>query len=474
MSFERSVDVAILGAGTAGLSALREVRKVTDNFLLINGGPAGTTCARVGCMPSKALIQTAHDFYRRHIFAAEGIRNGVGLQVDPPTVMAHVRTLRDYFVDGVVKGLEGLGPRYLEGYAHFCEPTVLEVDGRLVHTKKTIIATGSAPVIPISWRTLGDRLLTSDTFFEQPTLPASMAVVGLGIIGVELGQACAQLGVVVTGFDLQDQVAGLTDPEVNTYMRSRLQQDMPLYTGSAAEVEADGDGVQVRSADQTVRAEAVLASLGRSPQLEQLRLDKLGVSCDERGVPNYDPTTLQVRQLPIFIAGDVNGERPLLHEAADEGRIAGYNSVREDPHCFERRVPLNIVFSTPQVAIVGKSFAKVQQQDHVIGAVSFAAQGRATIMAQQGGLLRVYGQPQSGQLLGAELAAPDGEHLAHLLAWAIQREMTVFELLRMPFYHPTVEEGLRTALRNLAMQVRTQPSSFDLALCESSAVAMME
>ncbi len=95
-------------------------------------------------------------------------------------------------------------------------------------------------------------------------------------------------------------------------------------------------------------------------------------------------------------------------------------------------------------------------------------------MAQQGGQLRVYGQPQSGQLLGAELAAPDGEHLAHLLAWAIQRQMTVFELLRMPFYHPAVEEGLRTALRNLAMQVHTQPAHFDLALCESSAVAMME
>ena len=213
---ERSVDVAILGAGTAGLSALREVRKITGNFLLINGGPAGTACARVGCMPSKVLIQVSNDFHRRHVFATEGIRGGAGLQVDLPAVMAYVRTLRDYFVGGVVKDLEDLGPRYLEGYARFCEPTVLEVNGRLVHTKKTIIATGSAPVIPRSWRALGDRLLTSDTLFEQKSLPASIAVVGLGGIGVELGQACAQLGVAVTGFDIREQVAGLTDPEVNT------------------------------------------------------------------------------------------------------------------------------------------------------------------------------------------------------------------------------------------------------------------
>lgn len=473
MALERRVDVAILGAGTAGLSALSEVRKVTRSFLLINGGPAGTTCARVGCMPSKALIQAANDFHRRHVLAAEGIRGGAQLHVDLPAVLAHVRALRDHFVRGVLKELAGLGNRYLEGYARFRESQILDVEGQIIHAKKIVIATGSSPIVPKPWSLLADRLLTSDTVFEQETLPSSLAIVGLGAIGVEIGQALARLGLSVTGFDQGDRVAGLTDPEVNAYMRARLQQELPLSTGAAADVHLHEGGVRVQNTETSVQVDAVLASLGRRPQLAQLELAALGVTLDDHGLPPYDRTTLQVNHLPIFLAGDVNGDRPLLHEAADEGRIAGYNSVREQPHCFQRRTRLSIVFTEPQVAIAGSSFAELPQQDFVIGSASFETQGRATVMAEPAGLLRVYGDPQTGQLKGAELAAPDGEHLAHLLAWAMQRHMTVFELLQMPFYHPTIEEGLRTALRNLAKQVRAQPAGFDLALCDSNAVANM-
>ncbi|HTE14177.1 MAG TPA: dihydrolipoyl dehydrogenase [Burkholderiales bacterium] len=473
MGTEQHVEVAIIGAGTAGLSALSEVRKVTENFLLINGGPAGTTCARVGCMPSKVLIQVAHDFHRRHVLAAEGIRGGAGLQVDLPAVLAHVRSLRDHFVRGVLKGMEGLGDRYWEGYARFREPTVLDVDGRTVHAKKIIIATGSSPVIPDAWRALGHRLITTDTFFEQASIPAAVAVIGLGVIGLEMGQALARLGLSITCFAHGDGIAGLTDPEVNAYMRARLQREMQLATGAKADVELHDGGVRVHSAAKSVQVDAVLASLGRRPQIVQLGLDALGVKLDSRGLPPYDATTLQVHHLPVFIAGDVNGDRPLLHEAADEGRIAGYNAMQAQVHCFQRRARLSIVFSAPQIAVVGSSFAELQRQDIVIGSASFETQGRATVMAEAAGLIRIYGDPQTGRLHGAELAAPDGEHLAHLLAWAIQRQMTVVELLQMPFYHPTVEEGLRTALRNLLKQVHKKTAGFELALCDSVAVADM-
>src|SRR4029453_7377578 len=136
-------------------------------------------------------------------------------------------------------------------------------------------------------------------------------------------------------------------------------------------------------------------------------------------------TTLQVKGYPIFIAGDADGDRAVLHEAADDGRIAGFNSVQDEPHCFQRRTHLSIVFCEPNVAVVGRSFAELQQQNIVVGEVSFERQGRAKVMAENTGELRVYGDKQSGCLLGAELAAPGGEHLAHLLAWAIQKQMTV-------------------------------------------------
>ena len=185
---------------------------------------------------------------------------------------------------------------------------------------------------------------------------------------------------------------------------------------------------------------------------------------------------MQVGNLPIFLAGDGNAARPVLHEAADEGRIAGFNSIQDQPHCFKRRATLHIVFSDPTVAIVGSSFADLQNQDMqdiAIGTVRFAKQGRARVMAENRGILRVYGNKQTGQLLGAELAAPRGEHLAHLLAWAIQQEMSVFEMLQLPFYHPVIEEGLRTALRDLSKQVQAPRPTFELTMCDSMAVGDM-
>ncbi|MGB7946678.1 MAG: dihydrolipoyl dehydrogenase, partial [Candidatus Binatia bacterium] len=191
---------------------------------------------------------------------------------------------------------------------------------------------------------------------------------------------------------------------------------------------------------------------------------------DERGLPPYDPTTLQVADLPIFIAGDANASLPVLHEAADEGRIAGFNAVQKKPRCFKRRTRLKIVFSEPNVAVVGKSFAEVKNQEIAIGEARFERQGRARIMAENPGILRVYGNRSDGRLLGAELAAPAGEHLAHILAWVIERRATVFEALQMPFYHPVVEEGLQTALRDLSGKTAKKRPRFELARCESAAV----
>jgi len=473
MSRVTDVDVAIIGAGTAGLSAYSEVCKATEQVVLINGGPAGTMCARVGCMPSKVLIQVANDFHHRHRFAREGIMGEEQLRVDHSRVLAYVRSLRDYFVYGVLKSMEKFGDRYIEGYARFLTPTTLDVEGQRIRAKRIIIATGSHPIIPNDWPVPHDRLLTTDSLFEQSHLPSSLAVIGLGAIGIEMGQALARLGVKVWGVGRAQQVAGLTDPEVNTCMQEILSEEFPLHMGAAVTVQNEGKTLAIHREGETVHVETILASLGRRPQVAELGLENLGVPLNKHGLPSYDPTTLQVADLPIFITGDADGDRPILHEAADEGRIAGFNSVQDTPHCFQRRTRLGIVFSEPNVAVVGHSFVELQQHDLAIGTVRFAQQGRATVMAENRGMLRVYGDKQTGQLMGAELAAPQGEHLAHLLAWAIQKKMTVFDLLQLPFYHPVVEEGLRTALRDLSQQVQTRRSPFDLAFCDSTAVGEM-
>jgi dihydrolipoamide dehydrogenase len=158
---------------------------------------------------------------------------------------------------------------------------------------------------------------------------------------------------------------------------------------------------------------------------------------------------MQCGAAPIFIAGDADDEVPRLHEAADEGRIAGDNATRfPDVHPGLRRAGLGIVFTDPQIAVVGGGRRAAQATTYVTGTVSFDDQGRARVMQRNRGRLNVYAEVGSGMLLGAEMLGPDAEHLGHLLAWARQLDLTVADMLKLPFYHPVVEEGLRTALRD--------------------------
>lgn len=176
----KSYDVAIIGAGSAGLTALREVRKKTDNFILINDGFYGTTCARVGCMPPKTLIAAANAFHRRKLLVAFGVSGAEALTVDIPTVLKRVRRLRDGFVAGMLKLTAELKDRSIDGRAQFLDQQVLAVGEHRVYAKKIIIATGSRPVIPKGWDAYATHILTSDDLFEQETLPSHMAVIGMG------------------------------------------------------------------------------------------------------------------------------------------------------------------------------------------------------------------------------------------------------------------------------------------------------
>lgn len=465
---EKRVQVAIIGAGTAGLVALSEVRKATEDYVLIDDGPLGTTCARVGCMPSKALIQAAHDYHRRHALHERGIGGAEGLTVDIPGVLRHVRRMRDRFTQGMVRKTEALGDRLVRGHVRFVEPGVLNVDGAAIRAQRIIVATGSRPVVPAPWRDWGDRVITSDTLFELEDLPGSMAVIGMGIIGLELGQALARLGVDVVGVDQMERIAGLTDSAVNEYAARTLGAEFPLWLGAPAEITESGQRLSLVAGGHRKEVDAILVAVGRAPRVDDLGLDALGVSLRDNGLPEYDAETLRVGSLDLFIAGDANGDRPILHEAWNDGLVAGYNAVQSDPHCFVQRTPLHITFSDPSIAIAGRSRAGLQDGDILIGAASFEQQGRAVIRGENRGLLHLYAESETGTLLGAEMMAPDGEHLAHLLAWSIQQRLTVCDLVKMPYYHPTIEEGLQQAVRDIVRRLRRRPAPAEVIFCDAT------
>jgi dihydrolipoamide dehydrogenase len=448
---ERKVDVAIIGAGSAGLTATSTVRRYTDSFVLIDGGELGTTCARVGCMPSKVAIQVAEDLHRRMVFEREGIAGGEELSADIPVALEHVRDLRDVFVDQVLSGsIDQMGDEFIEANVRFLEPTLLEAGETRIRAKKIIIATGSTPVVPRAWEAFGDRIVTTDTFFELEDLPQSMAVIGLGVIGLELGQTLQRLGVKVTGIDQLTTIGGLRDPEVNAQAIGIIGKEFPLWLGHAAEISEAPDGrLRVTAGDNSVVVDKVLASIGRRPNLSGLGLADIGVRMNARGVPDFDPHTMQIGDTALFIAGDVAGLRPILHEANLEARMAGYNATHDTPVRFKRKVPFGITFCDPNIVAVGAALDALDPDDIEIGAMKFGPQGRALIMAKNKGLLRLYARKSDGRLLGAAMIAPKGEHLGHLLAWCIQQNLTVADLLRMPFYHPTIEEGVQGALYDL-------------------------
>ncbi|MDP8265956.1 MAG: dihydrolipoyl dehydrogenase [Candidatus Aceula meridiana] len=463
---DKKVKVAIIGAGTAGLSAFREVYKVSQDCLLINGGPYGTTCARVGCMPSKVLIQIANDYYHRISFKQQGIRNSHTLSLDKVEVMQYVRSLRDYYVRGVVKSIEKLGSKNLKGYARFVEPNVLDVEGVKIVADTIVIANGSSPIIPKPWQDYGDKIITTDDIFEQESINDDMAVIGAGAIGLELGQALSRMDVKVTMAEGTEFVGGLSDPIVNQYAVKTLNKELNLYLGHMANISHYDDRLELSCEDKKCAIKKALVAIGRKPNVKGLGLEQIGIELNEKGMPEVDYSTLKIKNVPIFMAGDVNGHRPILHEAADEGRIAGYNAVRSNPQCFKRRTPLSIAFTEPQIVFAGQRYTDIEKEPHIIGETTFDNQGRSRIMHKNKGIMRIYAKPQCGKLLGAEMMAPEAEYIGHLLAWAIQKELTVFEVLNMPFYHPTVLEGLRTAIRDLASKVKGPAPKLELAPCD--------
>jgi dihydrolipoamide dehydrogenase len=458
------LDVIIIGAGSAGLAALREVRRRTDRFVLINDGPYGTTCARVGCMPSKVLIEAANAFHARGKLEAFGVRGAEALAVDIPAVLRRVRELRDHYVASTLKATADLGERNIAGRARLLDAQRVQVGGRVLSARRVVIATGSRPIVPPAWRGLGERVLTSDTLFDQTSLPRRIGVIGLGPVGIEMAQALARLGLEVTAFGQDEWLAGLTDEKVNATLRALLEKEFAVHTGAPAEMTLSDDGIVVRAGSVTTVVDRVVVAVGRRPNVDGIGLETLGVPLDEHGMPQFDPTTTRIADLPLFIAGDANGHAPLLHEAADEGHIAGRNALEDAPNCYRRRTSLGIVFLDPGVAFVGQRHAELEDSA-VVGEIDFARQGRARAAQRNYGLMRIYASHADARVLGAEMCAPAAEHMAHLLAVAIEQNLTVFDLLRLPFYHPVLEEGLRSALRELARQLGGSGGS-DLADCE--------
>ena len=472
----RTVDVAVIGAGSAGLQAFKAASLHTDDVVLIEAGAYGTTCARSGCMPSKLLIAAAEHAHAARQADVFGVRTGE-VSVDGRAVMARLHEHRDRFVRGIVENTLAIPEaQRIRGHARFREPGVLSVDGEPLRARRVVIATGSTPRVPKQIEEgAGPRGITIGDLWEMDALPRAVVVFGAGVIGVEAAQALSRLGVRVRCLSKGGSVATLTDPAVTAAAADILSAAFPLdLDADIQDVSHDEDSVTVTFAQDGERVtetfDWALAATGRVPAVASLDLQNAGLRLDEHGVPIADRSTCLCEagegpgDAAVFIAGDAEGNAPVLPVATDDGRIAGDNAGRwPDIQAHQRRAGLAITYTKPDIAVAGMSHAEAQEAGHAfaVGEASFADQGRAVVEDRAKGLLRIYGEKATGRLLGAEMIAPDGEHHAHLLAWSMGQGLCAQEALALPVYHPCTEEAVRTALRDLVVKLRLDDLSVE-------------
>lgn len=444
---ERQCDVIVIGAGTFGLHAYKTATARGADTIVVERGPGGSTCTRVGCMPSKLLIAAARA--ARH--CAEAGRFGVEaapVSIDAAALWARVRRERDRFDAAIRDEYHAIPDDHrIHGSARFAGPdSVMVGEDRIVARQGIIIATGARPLVPETLEPVRDLVHTHETIFELDHLPQAMAVLGAGPVGLELAQTFARLGVAVTLFDPGDTVAGLADPATNAAAIAALGHEVTLRLGIDAEATRATDGRALLSWEGgSITVDLILAATGRPPELTALDLKASGLELDDHGTPVFDPESRRCGDSAIFIAGDANAWRPVLHEAARGGRIAATVATGGDA---PRPLPaFAITFTEPNLTEIGTAFADLPD-DARIGCAKVADNGRATADGVAQGLVRLYAD-RDGVLLGASIAAPEGEHLGHLVALAVDQGMDAARFADQPWYHPTVEELLQMAARDI-------------------------
>lgn len=444
---ERSCDVVILGAGTAGLKAYKAAAARDADVVIVERGPGGSTCTRVGCMPSKLLIAAGRMAHQARRAADFGIMTG-DVAVDPAKLWTRVRAERDRFVASVLDEYHAIpADRVIHGTARFAGPNAILVgDDRITAQRGVIIATGARPTIPDLLAPVSDLVHTHETIFELNDLPGAMAVIGAGPLGLELAQAFARLGVDVTLLDEGNSIGGLKDPATLATAINALGDEVTLRLGVEVAASPTDDGrARLAWDDGEIVVDLVLAATGLPPALDDLNLDATGLALDDHGTPLFDRSTHRCGDSKIFIAGDADAWRPVLHEAARGGGIAGDVAMGGPP---VRVLPaFAITFTDPNLSTVGLSFDALPD-DVRIGEAKVRDNGRATADGEPDGLIRLYADA-AGKLLGASIVAPGGEHLGHIVALAIERGMDVADFADQRWYHPTIEELLQSAARDL-------------------------
>ncbi len=458
-------DLVVIGGGPGGyVAAIRAAQLGLKTAVVEKRGALGGTCLNVGCIPSKALLQSSHHFeVASHEFAHHGIQ-AKGLAVDLKAMMGR----KDKVVLDLTQGIEFLMKKnkidYVKGAGRIAKvgqvavaPMEKGAKNRTLETEAILVATGSE-VTPLKGVAIDEKQIVSSTgALELKQVPKTMIVVGAGVIGLELGSVWRRLGVKVTVVEFLDHILPGMDAEVSKQMQRILaKQGLEFKLSSKVTAAKTGkDGVTLSmepvkgGKPETLRAEVVLVAIGRRPYTEGLGLMEAGVEMD-RGFVKVDED-FQTNVEGIYAIGDVIGGAMLAHKAEDEGVVAVEIIAGQSGHIDYDAIP-GIVYTWPEVAAVGKTEEALKKAGvaYKAGKFPFTANSRARCNADSDGFVKILADAGTDRVLGCHIIGPEAGDIVQEVVVAMELSASAEDIARICHGHPGLSEAVKEAALGVA------------------------
>ncbi len=449
-----SFDVIVIGAGPGGyVCAIRAAQLGMKVACVEKRATLGGTCLNIGCIPSKALLQSSENFAAAaHDFAAHGVMIE-GVKLD----LARMQARKAEVVSANVKGVEFLFRKnkvtWLKGEGKVAAPGRVAVGDTVYETKHIVIATGSESMPLRGVEVDEKRIVTSTGALELGTVPGHLVVIGGGVIGLELGSVWARLGAKVTVVEFLDTILPTMDREVSRgFERILAKQGFTFRLGTkVTSAKADDKGVDLTlepaagGKAETLRADVVLLAIGRRPYTAGLGLEAAGVALDERGRVKTDAHW--ATSVPgIYAIGDVIAGPMLAHKAEEEGVALAERLAGQAGHVNYEAIP-GVVYTWPEVASVGRTEEQLKAEGvaYTVGKFPFTANGRARAMGDTDGFVKLLADKKTDRLLGAHIVGPDAGTILAELVTAIEFGASAEDVARTCHAHPSLSEAIKEA-----------------------------
>jgi pyruvate/2-oxoglutarate dehydrogenase complex dihydrolipoamide dehydrogenase (E3) component len=457
----RHYDFVAVGGGSAGFNAARQAARLAGRVAVIDGADElGGLCILRGCMPSKTLIHVADVLHHARHAERLGLRVKVG-GPDMPAVRGRKRRIIGEFAAHRRAQLASGSFELLRSHARFVAPHELELaDGTRVVADRILIGTGSRVAWPPIPGLKESKPWTSDEVLDLDFVPQSVVVLGGGVVACELAQYLARLGSRVAQVQRSSHVLKEHAPDASAAVEQALRDDgIELFTGTSLrrvhfdgaeyEVVFEKDGVEV-----VRRARHCLNALGRTPATDTLGLEAAGIERLATGHVRTDE--FQATSVPgVYAAGDCAGPHEIVHVAIQQAEVAVRHAFGQEVHPVDCRMLLQVVFTDPQLATVGRLQPELDRAGtpYVSASYPFDDHGKSILMEATRGHVKVLAAPTDGRLLGAEIVGRDAGELIHAFSVAMAGGMTASDMLRAPWYHPTLSEIITYPLEAIAEQV---------------------